>query len=129
MWVVQHLKQFLPFTGPSQDLLSYPALLDAISHTSGSTTPPTAPSPAESLFEDLFDNSSASTTPGSNLFPEPNPLFPNSTSVSSLSNLFGEDMTYEWKAIDLFPNVMKMVHDVQLEAFAQNESTGLGGDV
>jgi hypothetical protein len=120
---------FLPFTGPSQDLLYYPVLLDAISHTSGSMTPPTPPSPTESLFEDLFENSSASTTPGCNLFPEPNPLFTDSTSVSSLSNLFGEDMTYEWNAIDLFPNVMKMVHDVQLEAFAQNESTGLGGEV
>jgi hypothetical protein len=119
---------FLPFTGPSQDLFSYPVLLDAISHTTRSTTPPTPPSPTESLFDELFDDSSASTTPGSNLFTEPNPLFPVSTSFSSLSSLFGEDMTYEWKAIDMFPNVMKMVHDVQLESFAQNESSGLGGE-
>jgi hypothetical protein len=119
---------FLPFTGPSQDSFSYPVLLDAISHTSGSNTPPTPPSPAESLFDELFDDSSASSTPGSNLSPESNPLFPDSTSIS-LSNLFGEDMTYEWKAIDMFPNIMKMVHDVQLDALAQNESRGLGREV
>ena len=104
---------FPSFIGTSEDLLTGPASSPdieqfALSSRYSSFLAPV--SPTESFFEEVW----ASSTSGGTLFPE-------STS-SSIASMFDNDLTYEWKAIDMFPNLMKLVHDVQIDALGQHNS-------
>jgi len=106
---------FLPFTGPLEDLFTGSASspeIDQLVLSSRSPSLPALPSPTESHFEELFDDASSSTTPPM--------LLPDSVS-SSITSLFDNNLTYEWKAIDMFPNLMKLVHDAQIDALGKHD--------
>lgn len=101
----------LPFTGPLEDLFMCSASNDDLSLSSRSESPRAPGSPTDSVFDEIFYESSSS--------PSGSILFPESASSSSITSLFDDDMMYEWKAIDMYPNLMNLVHEVQIEAFKE----------
>jgi len=114
---------FVPFTGPLEDLFTCSASspdIDQLALSSRSPSLPAPPSPTESHFEELFDDASSSTT-GPMLSPDSMP--------SSITSLFENDMTYEWKAIDMFPNLMKLVHDAQIDALGKHDPSFTGEEL